>query len=487
MGDVTLVGAGHFLLGCILSYDIVLHKDRPVSAVLWLGVVWTVPFLGALGYLSFGMDRVQRGAAERRASRVLVERRARMHPTFEKHVMDRAHFDLADAHDHPGGHIFRGTDPAVAPNHVLRGNRAELLVDGDEYYPALLEAIEGAEASIHVQTFIIGRDTVGRRLRDALAQRAREGLRVRLLYDRFGSTWAHYLGFLDPAKRAGVKVRSISQANPLKGRFQVNLRNHRKIAVVDGREAFVGGINFHDGHASETSEGPPIRDYHVRLRGPAVADVQFQFVQDWVFATGSDPDRLLHARYFPDLETEGDALVQVVPGAPEMEGRGLADAFFGAITAAERSLWVATPYFVPDEPILQAIRYAALRGVDVRLILPAKGNHRYAEYAARALYTPLLRAGARIFEREPPFLHAKALVADGVYAMLGSANLDYRSLHLNFETNVEVGDPEFAAVVRAQLEEEIRASREIELQQHLGRPLPRRLAENFFLLFQPVL
>lgn len=487
MGDISLVGAAHVVLGAILSYDILLHKGRPVSAVMWLGAVWTLPFAGALGYLSFGMDRVQRGAAERRSSRVLVERRARMHPVFERHVMDRAHFDLREAHEHPGGHIFRGTDPAVVPNHVLRGNRAELLVDGDAFYPALLDAVERAEATLHVQTFIFGRDTIGARVRDALAERARDGVEVRLLYDRFGSTWAHYLRFLEPARRAGVEVRSISQANPLKGRFQVNLRNHRKIAVVDGREAFVGGINFQDGHHSETSDGPPIRDYHVRLQGPAVADLQFQFVQDWVFATGAEPDRLLNARCFPELEAAGDALVQVVPGGPEMDGRGLADAFFGAVSAAERSLWIATAYFVPDEPILQAIRFAALRGVDVRLVLPRRSNHRYAEYAARALYTPLLRAGVRIFEREPPFLHAKALVADGVYAMMGSANLDYRSLHLNFETNVEVGDPAFAGIVRRQLEEEMRSSREIELQRHLARPLSRRLAENFSLLFQPVL
>lgn len=487
MGDVTLVGAAHFLLGGILTYHILLHKDRPVSAVLWLAAVWTIPFVGPLGYLSFGMDRVQRGAAERRAAQVLVQRRARLHPTFDEHVMDRAHFDLSDPHQHPGGHVFRGTDPAVARNHVLRGNHAELLVDGDEFYPALLEAVEDAEASIHVQTFIIGRDRVGRRIRDALAARARDGIKVRFLYDRFGSTRAHFLRFLDEARRAGVEVRSISQANPLKGRFQVNLRNHRKIAVVDGRTAFVGGINFHDDHASETSDGEPIRDYHMRLRGPAVADLQFQFVQDWVFATGSQPDRLLDERYFPDLETVGDALVQVVPGGPEVEGQGLADAFFGAISAAERSLWVVTPYFIPDEPILQAVRYAALRGVDVRLVLPGRSNHRYAEYAARALYAPLLRSGVRIFERGPPFLHAKALVVDGVYAMLGSANLDYRSLHLNFETNVEVGDPGFAGAVREQVEEEIRASREVDLQRHLERSLPRQLVENFFLLFQPIL
>ena len=487
MGDVTLVGAGHVLLAGLLTYDVLLHKNRPVSAVLWLALVWTLPYAGALGYLTFGMDRVRRGAAERAASRELVFRRARLHPEFERHALERHHFDLTDPHRHAGSHIFRGTDPAVERNHVLRGNRVELLVDGEEFYPALWRAVEEAEASIHVQTFIVGRDRVGHELVGALSRRAEDGLDVRLLYDRFGSTWAHYLGFFDEARRRGVEVQSISQANPLKGRFQVNLRNHRKVAVVDGREAFVGGLNFQEKHDGRFSEGEPVRDYHLRIEGPAVADLQFQFVEDWVFASGDPPERLLGEACFPELEETGDALVQVVPGGPEDEGRGLADAFFGAVTSARESLLVATPYFVPDEPLLEAFRYAAMQGVDVRLVLPGRSNHRYAEFAARALYEELLEAGVRIFEREPPFMHAKAMVVDDVYAMMGSANLDHRSLHLNFETNVEVGDPGFARRVRRQVESEIGRSREVELEEHRARPHHRRLAENFCYLFQPVL
>lgn len=487
MGEVTLVGVGHAVLAGLLSYDVLLHKDRPVSAAMWLAVVWTLPYLGALGYLTFGMDRVRRGAAERAASRELVTRRARLHPEFERHALEQHQFDLDDPGQRPGAHIFRGTDPAVRRNHVLRGNRVELLVDGGEFYPALHGAMDRAEASIHVQTYILGRDDVGRELLETLARRAEDGLEVRLLYDRFGSTWAHFGGFCNEARRRGVEVQSISQANPLKGRFQVNLRNHRKLAVVDGRVAFVGGLNFQEKHDGRFTRGEPVRDYHARVEGPAVADLQFQFVQDWVFASGDPPERLLGDRCFPALEERGEALVQVVPGGPEEEGRGLADALFGAVTSARESLLVATPYFVPDEPLLQAFRYAALRGVDVRLVLPRRSNHRYAEFAARSLYEELLEAGVRIFEREPPFMHAKALVVDDVYAMVGSANLDHRSLHLNFEINVEVGDPDFARRVRDQVESEIDRSGEVRLQEHQERPLPRRLAENFCFLFQPVL
>ncbi len=308
-----------------------------------------------------------------------------------------------------------------------------------------------------------------------------------MLYDRFGSAYAHFSGFFKQARAAGVQVCSITQANPLKGRFQINLRNHRKIAVIDGTIGFAGGINIHDGNISKYSRGEPIRDYHAKLEGPAVSDLQFQFVEDWHFASGGPPELLMEDIYFPELKAVGDARVEVAPGGPELKGHGLADAFFSAIVAAERSITIVTPYFVPDEPIVQALRYAGMRGVNIRLVLPKYSNHWYAGFAARALYAPLMKAGVRIFERRPPFVHAKALVVDEVYAMIGSANLDYRSLHLNFETNLEVADEGFVSCLIEQVETELEASDEVSLERHQARSLARRLTENFCYLFQPML
>ncbi len=487
MFDFTILGIGHLALGVVLTLDVLLTKQRPVSAVLWLAMVWAFPYAGAVAYLSIGVDRVRRGAAARDASKAFVAQRAAWHPTFERLAVDYSHPDPREAHRYPAQHIFRATDPATRPNRVLRGNRAELLVDGDELYPALFESIAKAESSIHLQTFIFGRDSTGREVLDRLAARAGAGIECRLLYDRFGSTHAYLSRFFEPARAARVRVCSITQANPLKGRFQINLRNHRKIAVIDGRVGFVGGINIHDKNVKSRAAGAAIRDYHVKLQGPAVSDLQFQFVEDWHFASREAPEHFFDPKYFPDLKPAGDALVQIVPGGPELKGHGLADSFFGAIVAAERSITIATPYFVPDEPIVQAIRYAALRGVAVRLVLPKRSNHWYTDFAARALFTPLLKAGVRIFERRPPFMHAKALVVDDVYALLGSANLDYRSLHLNFETNIEVADHVFIDSIRKQVEAEIAESDELAYQQHRSRSLPRRLTENFCYLFQPML
>ncbi|NIR43601.1 MAG: cardiolipin synthase [Gemmatimonadetes bacterium] len=487
MFDFTIIGLGYVALGIVLTLDILLTKHRPVSAVLWLAVVWAFPYGGALAYLSVGIDRVRRGAAERDAAKLMVAQHARLHATSDEHGIDYQRGDRAVVHAHPARHIFRATDPAVQPFRISAGNAAELLVDGDKFYPALFAAIKTARSSIHLQTFILARGQVGSELMKLLIGRAREGVECRVLYDRFGSMLSHFTGFFDEAKEAGVQVRSISQANPLKGRFQINLRNHRKIVVIDGKQSFVGGINIQDKNTSRHADETPIRDYHVRIEGPAVSDLQFQFVEDWHFATRESPDRLLDVRYFPRVQPAGDALVQVVPGGPELRGRGLADAFFGAIVAATRFIDIVTPYFVPDETIVQAIRHAAIKGIQVRIVVPRKSNHWYTGQAARSLYTPLLKAGVRIFERKPPFMHAKAMIIDGVYAMVGSANLDQRSLHLNFELNVEVADDPFVRRLGDQIEAEIANSIEVILSVHQRRPIVRRLTENFCYLFQPML
>jgi cardiolipin synthase len=324
-------------------------------------------------------------------------------------------------------------------------------------------------------------------VRQLLIERARDGVEVRLLYDRFGSSFAHFARFFEPLREAGGMVYSISQANPLKGRFQINLRNHRKLALIDGRVGFLGGINFAEKNVSGYRNGAPDRDYQVRLEGPAVRDLQFQFLEDWHFASGTPPDDMLGHEYFPELPSVGDSLVQIVPGGPELLGRGLAEAFFAAIVAAKDSVTIVTPYFVPDESIIQGLQYAAQRGVGVRLVLPARSNHWFTGFAARALYEPLLGKGVRIFERRRPFMHAKAIVVDDVYEMLGSANLDYRSLYLNFELNIEVAGGSFLPRIVAQVDAEIAESDEVSPDAHQARPLPRKLAENLCFLFQPVL
>jgi len=484
--DLTLVGLGHVVLGLLLTYDILMHKHRPVSAVLWLGIAWLFPYAGAFLYLTFGMDRIHRSTRARAATEALVAQRAMAHPTAERMLASNERNEARYA-GHPAERILRATDRVSSSTWLVPGNQVTLLIDGDEFYPQLLAAIDSARDSVHLQTFIYARDEFGWELLDRLKAKAREGVSVRLLYDRFGSSEAFFTRMFKSAIEEGVHAQSISQANLLKGRFQINLRNHRKVAVIDGNTAFVGGINVASENAGEYTNGAPIRDYHTRVEGPVVADLQLQFLKDWYYATREPLSSMLQSSMFPRLADSGPALVKVLPGGPVRSGGSLDDAYFTAITAAEHTLKITTPYFVPDEPIVEAIRSAALKGVAVDLVVPRKNNHWYTGAAARSLYGPLLAVGVRIHERNPPFMHAKALVVDDHVSIIGSANLDYRSLHLNFETNIQVVDSVFTLALTQQIDREIEQSVPVTQADHEGRPVSRRLVQNFCFLFQPLL
>lgn len=529
----------HWVVATAMSFDIILHKRRPASAVLWLAVVWALPIWGALGYLVIGVDQIRRfapgperlerlfhsyitsgpesvpapaeaalvastGAREagpgdvegaeptrgehaappdgERAESAAVGRPERADPA-ETGRAQRA-MSAAQARAltrRRGAHILRLTGPAIRPYRITHGNRIELLVDGVELYPAMEQAIDTAKERIDFQTYILTPDVVGRGLVDRLAARAAAGVRVRLLYDGFGSALSYLTGLLRDARWAGIEVAA---SHP---RGYPNLRNHRKVAVIDGRVAFVGGLNMDDRNLPGPAGSPPDRDYHTRILGPVVRDLEFQFLIDWSRATGQALEDIIRdtpPRWTP---TDGDALAQVIPGGPERSGGGLAMAFFGAIAAAERSVAIVTPYFLPDDTIVAVLRYAATRGVDIRIVLPARSNHWYTAHAARALYEGLLEVGVRIFERRPPFMHAKALVVDGVYSLLGSANLDYRSLFLNFELDLEVASETFARAVLSQIELEIAESREVSLEAYRRRPLGRKLTESVCRLLHPML
>ncbi|MDO9541924.1 MAG: phospholipase D-like domain-containing protein [Kiritimatiellia bacterium] len=265
------------------------------------------------------------------------------------------------------------------------------------------------------------------------------------------------------------------------------MRNHRKIMVIDGNTAFVGGINLRNDNIARPRT-PAIRDYHFMIQGPVVQELQYSFLSDWYFITEENPRTLLQADYFPRQSSMGTALARVVNSGPtpeEMEA--IAKVFFECINWARRELLVVTPYFVPSPDILQSFKSAARRGVDVRLLFPKKNNHIYSGLAGKALYEELLAAGVRIFERKPPFMHAKAMIVDGQVALVGSANLDMRSLRLNYESNLLGFDNEFTQRLREIVIDDFAAGSEINPDEWRRRPLRRKMLENIFYLMAPVL
>ena len=269
----------------------------------------------------------------------------------------------------------------------------------------------------------------------------------------------------------------------LKRQLQINLRNHRKILVVDGEAAFIGGVNLH--HVYERKN---VRDIHFRIAGPAVHQAQYTFLCDWFFMNNEGAANLLIPEHFPaDVALSGPCHTRILNGGPaEFHGR-YEDALFAIISAARSRIWLTTPYFIPTDDILRALRNAALRGLDVRILVPGKNNHAYVHFASRASYDSLLSSGARIFERKPPFSHSKLMLVDDQLTLFGSANLDTRSLRLNYETNALASDSALALRMAGFFNHEFDAAGEFQLHAWRQRPLRHKMLENFCTLFNPVL
>jgi len=480
---------GAFLLVC---YSCLKTRREAAATLLWIFVAWSFPVIGPLLYLFFGINRVPRKALRKhKADRQLqAERQAREDISLPASFLRTARESLS-VHPETEGKLYlnRTFDRLLPETPLLAGNLITPLVDGAQAYPAMLKAIRQARHHIHLQTFIIGHDEVGREFMDALAERAEAGIKVRFLFDRFGSAAAVLGGLLDRyCRQKNMKINGWAQAGLLKRQFQINLRNHRKIMVIDGTTAFMGGINLR--HDNITQPGAPaIRDYHFMVQGPVVQELQYSFLSDWYFATEENPRTLLQADHFPrPLSSTGAALARIVNSGPtpnEMEA--IAKVFFECINWAREELLVVTPYFVPSPDILQSFKSAAMRGLDVRLLFPEKNNHVYTGLAGKALYEELMASGVRIFERKPPFIHAKALIADGKVALVGSANLDMRSLRLNYESNLLVFDDEFIRRLRTIVMNDFADSTEIDPAEWRRRPLRRKMLENTFYLMMPVL
>jgi len=481
----------HLLITASVAFYCLRHRRDSSVTLGWIFTVWSLPLAGALLFAAFGINRVTRKSWRKHQSdrELRIFRQAREEETMPLAYWRAVHQRHLAEPPSPLGQKLNTMMNAVLPEYpLLDGNHIEPLVTGDEAFPRMLDAIRGARHHIHLQTFILGNDQVGRQFLELLAEKARAGVQVRLLFDAFGSTHARFSGMLRRYRNIPkLDIVAWTQVNPVKRQFQVNLRNHRKVLIVDGQAAFTGGINIQQEHITRPA-GMPQQDYHFHLAGPIVQELQYTFLQDWYFMTDEDPHHILTNDYFPPSEPAGKALLRVVNGSPTSENvETLTDVFFATITAATRTLTIITPYLVPTKDILHAIRATALRGVDTRLLVPRQNNHVYAGLAGQALYDELLSANVRIFERRPPFLHAKALIADNEAAIIGTANMDVRSLRLNYETNLVVYDERFIYDLNRIIARDMAQSDEIDLIEWRKRPARRQLLENFCNLLTPVL
>ena len=482
--------AFHVALFGLVMLHALRHRRRADSTLLWLFATWSLPVIGALLYAAFGVDRVPRERWQRG-----VQRRVRMDGARDAatdDVLPEAYWrSMGRAAATPSDEWARELDrplAAMLENYpLLGGNRITPLLTGDEAFPKMLDAIREARHHVHLQSFIVGNDDVGREFMEAVAAKARAGVRVRVLYDRFGSSHALWGGlFRKYRKTPNLAVAGWTQSNLFRKQLHFNLRNHRKALIVDGRIGFMGGVNLNEYSRSNGGQ-PAIRDYHFRLLGPVVQELQYSFLRDWHVMTAEDPVELLSAEHFRRLREEGPALARVVNSGPSSDLRVAVDVFFNAVNAAREQVLIITPYFLPSEDLLRALRLAALRGVRVQLVVPERSNHWYTTWAGRATYEDLLEAGVRIYERPAPFMHAKAMVVDDRLGVVGSANWDFRSLYSNYETLLTAYDPDFTARLKQMMNEDLLVSREVEWPAFKGRPVRQRYLENACGLLAPLL
>ena len=464
---------------------VVLRRKEPSSTAAWILALVFLPGLGATLFLLFGRDRVRLPVRWKRDADQALAKSRRHH----RHASPAHRDALARIPTAVDRELFR-ISSALPGGEPSLGNAASLLVDGEATYTAIGAAIDAATHHVHAEYYLVGRGEVAEWLAERLIAAARRGVAVRLLLDGFGSFWIGRR-WVQTLRAGGVEVAFFLPARLIF--FQpMNLRNHRKIVVVDGETAFTGGINIADEYRGVHGQAP-WRDAHLRVRGPAAQALGHVFELDWHFATRReippDVDAVARTRAHAPDEPD-DAAVSIVRSGPDVAGplrETIHRLFFSAITLARSRVYITTPYFIPDRAIIVALQTAAMRGVDVRLLFPKRNNHPFVGQAGRSFYEDLLWAGVSIHEYGPGMIHAKTMVVDGTVAMVGSANMDLRSFRLNFEVHALVRDAATAAQLSACFEADLAVSSPIDPVGFAARPWTQKVIEGAARLLSPMM
>ncbi|MCC7475919.1 MAG: cardiolipin synthase [Pirellulales bacterium] len=473
---IGLVGMGLHLLGLLTSVHAVMTSRTSQGAIAWALFLILFPYAGLPAYLMFGRGKFQGYVKARRAGDSQIDHLAR---ALEKKMRL---FRVREGEEHPRANPKYFALEELAEMPFTSHNDATLLVDGARAFPAIFAGLEQAQKYIIVQFYIIRDDALGQQMREILTRKAHEGVRVYVLYDEIGCYYLP-LAYRQSLTEAGVAIVPFRTSRGLRNRFQINFRNHRKIVVIDGKAAYVGGLNVGDEYMGRDPRFGPWRDTHVEVRGPVVSAIQFAFLEDWYWATGDVPD--LEWTPSPAPGENETALCLASDPSDTLESCGLL--FMHAINSAQHRLWIASPYFVPDEALISALQLAAIRGVDVRIMLPQKPDHKLVYLAAFSYIAETEPAGVKFYRYQPGFMHHKVIVVDDDLATIGTANFDNRSIRLNFEITLLFADRSFAREVREMLEEDFANCRQTTSADLTSRSFLFRLAVSLARLLAPIL
>ncbi|MGE8405888.1 MAG: cardiolipin synthase [Pseudomonas sp.] len=468
-----LIGAIH-LLGMIAALHAVFTVRTAQGAIAWAMPLLFIPYLTLIPYLIFGSRTFDAYIKARRQAN------QEMHAAMAD-LNWRPWVEEALAASNSAAYSGLRALPRLGRMPCLANNQVKLLIDGTATFEAIFQSIEQARDTVLVQFFIIHDDELGRRLHALLLKKAAEGVKIYVLYDRVGS---HALParYSQTLRDGGVQIRAFATRRGWFNRFQVNFRNHRKIVVVDGLLGFLGGHNVGDEYLGAKPPLAPWRDTHVQVSGPVLACLQESFAEDWFWAARALPPLIL-----PDNYPTDGVLCQVLATGPADPQETCSLFFVDAIQAAQERVWITSPYFIPDEAVFASLRLAVMRGVDVRILIPSRPDHRIV-YAASSLFAfEAVRAGVRVFRYQPGFLHQKVVLVDHDVAAIGSANLDNRSFRLNFEIMLVTIDADFTSTVETMLSNDFQQAREITPEDSRDTHRLQQLGMRIARLISPIL
>jgi cardiolipin synthase len=459
----------------VASGHAIIYKRDPRSATLWALLIWFLPIVGPVLYLFLGINRVRRSALALRADKIRHRTTPQVTPdvfaqdaTFSKPEMENLRL------------LERLVD-RVASRPLLAGNRVEALIDGLQAYPAMIKAIDSATLTIGLSSYIFDTAGIGETFIEALTRAKQRGVEVRVLVDAIGArySWPNVQHIL---LQRGIPAALFDQRLGSRWIPAFNLRNHRKILVVDGKVGFTGGMNIKREYASGDVE--MFHDLHFRVSGPAVAHLTEVFSDDWQFTTN---ESLLGGKWFPPLEPLGQEFVRGIEAGPDESFDRVRWVIIGALNAARHSVQIVTPYFLPDPAIISAIVSASLRGVEINIVIPQNSNLPYVQWAVFGQIWQVLEHGCRVWLHPGPFDHSKLMLVDGAWILFGSANWDTRSLRLNFEFNMECYSPKLAQHINLFVQDRLSLCQPLTLAEINARTLPIQLRDGLARLFAPYL
>lgn len=472
-----IVTTVQIVMATSVTIHAVLRKRDTRAAIAWTGLAWLAPIFGSLIYVVLGINRINRKATRMGLSDSMQEIPAVV-PSESERALKEESF-----HQFPNIAGLARAGEALSAKPLLPGNEVTCLLDGDEAFPAMIAAIDGAQHTIGLLSYIFDSDRAGDQFLDALSRAKDRGVEVRVLIDGVGARYSKE-SMVARLTDAGVSAAAFLPTGSFALRRFSNLRNHRKILVVDGRVGFTGGTNIREAHCLELDPKGPTQCLHFRFEGPVVSHLKKVFVTDWAFTTD---ETLRGPGWFPELERHGTVWARGISHGPDEDFETLSKLIFAALSAARDRVRIVSPYFLPDSRLIEALSVAALRGVKVEIYLPSDNNVKLVEWAAAAQMGMVLEHGCQVFRTKAPFDHTKLMLVDNVWALVGSTNWDPRSLRLNFEFNVECYSHELSARLHGILDRKAEGARPITLEDIENRLFAFKLRDGLARLLSPYL